>query len=192
MRPLALFLRTAIPALWLIWAVCWFAASANVKRTRWRESAATRLRHGLPLVLAALLLAFPRWLPPELTSRFAPLGFSLPLAGTLLVAAGLGFALWARWHLGGNWSGWVTLKEDHALVRSGPYRFVRHPIYSGLLLAFLGSALAVGEWRGLVAVALALLGFVLKLRIEETRMRETFSDYDAYSRRTARLIPGLY
>jgi protein-S-isoprenylcysteine O-methyltransferase Ste14 len=185
-------LPAAIPALWVIWIVCWLAASANVKRTRWREGAATRALHGTPLGLCTLLLAGPRWLPPVLTARFASPGPVLPIVGTLLVAAGVGLALWARWHLGRNWSSWVTVKEGHALVRSGPYRVVRHPIYSGLLLAIGSTALAIGEWRGPLAVALALLGFVLKIRLEEARMRATFPEYEDYRHRTAALIPAVF
>ena len=74
--------------------------------------------------------------------------------GLIMVAAGIAFAVWARHYLGRNWSGTVTVKQDHELIRSGPYRLVRHPIYTGLLLAILGTAVAFGEWRGLLAFAL--------------------------------------
>lgn len=84
------------------------------------------------------------------------------------------------------------VKEDHALVQSGPYRRVRHPIYTGMLLAFLGTAVAVGEWRGLVGLVLALVSFLLKSRLEEARMGETFPEYAEYRRHTAALIPGIY
>ena len=192
MRPIEAIARLAIPALWMIWVIFWLAAAGNVKRARWREPLRTRALHTLPLALGAVLLVGPGWLPPALTARFAPIGPGLPLFGTLLVAGGLGFTFWARWHLGRNWSGWVTVKDDHALIRTGPYRVVRHPIYSGVLLALAGTALAVGEWRGVLAVAFALLAFVVKLRIEEARMRETFAEYDNYRRQTAALIPGLW
>ena len=69
-----------------------------------------------------------------LSARFVPAGNLLPVLGAIMIAAGLGFAVWARAHLGRNWSGIVTVKEGHALVRTGPYRAVRHPIYTGLLL----------------------------------------------------------
>ena len=110
----------------------------------------------------------------------------------MLLAAGLGFAVWARRHLGRNWSASVVVKEDHALIRSGPYRRVRHPIYTGMLLAFLGTAVAVGEWRGLVGFVLAFVSFLLKSRMEEARMAETFPEYAEYRRHTASLIPGIY
>jgi protein-S-isoprenylcysteine O-methyltransferase Ste14 len=86
----------------------------------------------------------------------------------------------------------VTLKDDHALVRTGPYKYVRHPIYSGLLLAVCGSAAVAGEWRGILALGLAIIAVLYKSRVEEARMRETFSEYGAYCRETAALIPFLF
>ncbi|HTV45028.1 MAG TPA: isoprenylcysteine carboxylmethyltransferase family protein [Stellaceae bacterium] len=181
-----------IPALWLAWAAYWIVAARSVKPTRWREPAGSLARHVIPMLLCAALLAAPRAFPPALRTRFAPPGRLLPLIGALCVAAGLGLAVWARHHLGRNWSGIVTLKEGHALVRTGPYRWVRHPIYTGLLLALVGTALAIGEWRGVLAVACALLAFLWKIRVEEAHMRRAFPEYDAYRRRSAALIPLLY
>jgi len=98
--------------------------------------------------------------------------------------------VWARVHLGGNWSGIVTLKEDHELVRRGPYRWVRHPIYSGLLLAIAGSAVVRGEWRGFLALAIAFAALWRKLKLEERWLGETFGEqYAAYRRRVSALIP---
>ena len=95
-------------------------------------------------------------------------------------------------HIGRNWSGTVTFKEGHELVTTGPYALVRHPIYTGLLLAFIGSAVGRGEWRGVLAVFIAFLALWRKLRLEERWMREQFGDaYDAYARRVAALVPYL-
>lgn len=181
-----------IAALWLVWIVLWLAAALNVKRARWRENRWTALWNRAPVLLGAALMIWPRLAPAALRRTLLPDGPVLPALGTALVLAGLLFALWARWHLGRNWSGEVTVKEGHTLIRSGPYRLVRHPIYSGLVLALVGTALAIGTACGFVATALILAGFVVKLQVEEARMRETFPDYAEYCRRTARLIPGVY
>jgi protein-S-isoprenylcysteine O-methyltransferase Ste14 len=96
--------------------------------------------------------------------------------GIAITAAGLLFAIWARAYLGGNWSGTVTVKVGHQLIRTGPYRWVRHPIYSGMILAMIGTALSLGQLRGLTAVVLLWIGFTIKSRIEERFMTATFTD----------------
>ena len=184
-----LAIATLIPSLWLAWLVYWWLSARNVKPTRSREPLAFELRHRAPLMLAALLLAAPRWVPRVLMRRFLPVGWFFPVLGIVLLATGLGFAVWARRHLGRNWSASVVVKEDHALVHTGPYRYVRHPIYSGILLAFLGMVVTIGEWRGLVALLLAGVAFAVKSRAEERRMLETFPEYAEYARRTGAIVP---
>jgi protein-S-isoprenylcysteine O-methyltransferase Ste14 len=186
------FLRIVIPTLWLAWLLYWGISARNVKATRWREPLGSQLLHRVPIILAVILLAVPGWLPRTLTKRFLPEGLLFPALGTALLAAGLGFSVWARRHLGRNWSAQVVVKEDHALVRSGPYRHVRHPIYTGILLAFLGTVVTIGEWRGLLAFLLALVAFAMKSRAEEDRMQRVFPEYQAYRRETAALIPFVY
>jgi Putative protein-S-isoprenylcysteine methyltransferase len=100
------------------------------------------------------------------------------------------FTVWARVRLGGNWSGIVTIKHDHELIASGPYAIVRHPIYTGLLVAFIGSAMVLGEWRGVLAVLVAWWALWRKLRLEERWMAERFGQqYEAYCRRVPALVP---
>lgn len=109
-----------------------------------------------------------------LGARFVPDNPTVGWLGVTLTAAGVAVAFWARWHLGANWSGVVTLKEGHELIRRGPYRTIRHPIYTGILLALLGTAVAIGEVRVLLAVAIAWLSFYLKARREESFLSEEF------------------
>jgi protein-S-isoprenylcysteine O-methyltransferase Ste14 len=186
------FVRVAIPAMWIGWVVYWLVAARDTKRTRWRQPIGADALHGIPLVLCTVLWLSPRWQPAVLTAPIWPRGPTLSLAATAIVAIGLGYAVWARVHLGRNWSSKVVVKEDHALVRTGPYRRVRHPIYTGLLLALLGSAIAVAEWRGFLAFALALVAVLFRVQAEEARMGETFPEYVDYKRESNALVPGVF
>ncbi len=178
--------------LWLAWLAYWMVAAANVKAVRRREAFATRFGHVALSVLAAALLAFPDRRLPWLDQRFLPPTIIAYWLGLLMLAVGIAFAVWARRYLGRNWSGTVTVKQNHELIRSGPYRLVRHPIYTGLLLSILGTAVAFGEWRGLLAVALLTGSLLLKLRIEERFMSESFpKEYARYRAEVPALIPHI-
>ena len=157
-----------IPALWLIWLAGWMISSRFTKRTVRAETLGSRLLHLTPLTIGFILLTFRHAAGPWLAARIYPPSPWSFWIGVALVALGLGFAGWARIHLAGNWSGTVTLKQDHSLIRGGPYRWVRHPIYTGLLAAILGTAIAEAEWRGLAAFVLVALSFLRKIKIEET------------------------
>jgi protein-S-isoprenylcysteine O-methyltransferase Ste14 len=179
-------------ALWLPWVLYWHIQSRGAKTNVWAESLPSRLMHVLPMVAAALLLVLPRVPLLGLDQRFLPRSVVILGLGWLTTAAGLSFTVWARRHLAANWSAEVTLKADHELITSGPYALVRHPIYTGLWVGFIGSALALGEWRGLVAVAVLGLTQWRKLKIEERAMRRQFGErYLAYARRVAAFIPFL-
>jgi protein-S-isoprenylcysteine O-methyltransferase Ste14 len=185
-------LEYAVPGLWVAWLLYWWAAARDVKVTRRRETIASRLGHVLPLVIAAWMIAASRLPADLLGGRFLPATLPVYLFGVAVLAAGLAFTVWARVVLGRNWSGTVTLKEGHELIRSGPYRFVRHPIYTGLLVAFAGSAIARGEWRGLVALAIAFFALWRKLKLEERWLGETFGEaYERYRADVPALIPFL-
>jgi len=176
--------------MWLSWAAYWWVSSRNVKRTARHESLPSRLSHIAPLALAALLFLLPISLAPFLSARFLPSAtwpFNVAVA---LTAAGLLFAVWARQYLGSNWSGTVSIKKDHQLITNGPYALVRHPIYTGVLLALVGSGMAIGEWRAVLGLALASLALWRKLRLEERLMHQQFgAAYQAYCWRVPALIP---
>jgi len=178
------------PAMWFSFLAYWWAISRNVKETERREPAPSRTARLVLIVGAAALLWLPSFPLPLLNERFLPRGSWCFWSGAAVTAFGLLFAVWARHHLGKNWSQAVTLKEGHELITSGPYALVRHPIYTGLLLAFVGCAVARGEWRGLLAVALVFVALWRKLRLEEKWMRAQFGEpYEEYSRRVMALVP---
>jgi protein-S-isoprenylcysteine O-methyltransferase Ste14 len=129
---------------------------------------------------------------PGLRARFLPQSTALVIGALLLELAFFFLAIWSRQLLGRNWSGAVTTKVDHELVRSGPYRIVRHPIYTGLLGVYLSIALVSGEIRGLVGFALACLAYWRKIRMEEEYLRGQFgASYNGYRSETWALIPGV-
>jgi protein-S-isoprenylcysteine O-methyltransferase Ste14 len=177
--------------MWGGWLTVWNVMARGVKEAAQSEGWVSRLSHIVPLLVAAYLLAA-RVSLPLLNDRFAPLAIWPAALGAALTFAGLAFSIWARLVIADNWSGYVELKRDHELIVAGPYRWVRHPIYTGLLLAFIGSALAVGEWRGVLAVAIAAASFWRKLRLEEAVMRRQFGEaYARYAARVPALIPRM-
>jgi protein-S-isoprenylcysteine O-methyltransferase Ste14 len=181
--------RLWINLLWLVFGLYWIISAFKLKKTKRRESWSQRFRYVLPLV-AAFYLFQPRAHYGWLGARFVPESDVAGWVGVALTAAGVAIAIWARWHLGANWSGVVTLKEGHELIRSGPYRNIRHPIYTGILLAFLGTAVALGEVRGLLAVAIAWLSFYTKARREESFLTQEFgSSFVEHTKRTGMFLP---
>jgi protein-S-isoprenylcysteine O-methyltransferase Ste14 len=181
-----------IAAFWLVFVSVWLVASLSTKRTVYRESAGERARYWLLLVIAYLLLTQGRKFPYPLSLIIIPRTALSGWIGAVLCACGLALAIWARLILGRNWSGVVTLKEDHELVQRGPYRLVRHPIYTGLQGMFLGTAIAFGSLSAFIAVPLVFVSFWIKLSREERLMLKQFpDDYPDYQRRVKRIIPFL-
>ena len=182
--------RDIISGCWLVFITVWVLAALSTKRVVYRESRAQRLRYWVWLVSAYFLLLYGPRLPYPLNLRIVPHVTPTALAAAALCLIGLAFAVWARVTLGRNWSGVVTLKEGHELIERGPYRFVRHPIYTGILTMFFATALALGHLAGFAATLLMFASFWIKLRDEEKLMLQQFpGQYAAYRRRTRRIIP---
>lgn len=175
--------------LWIAFLVYWNLMAMNAKPTERMEPVASRALRVAIFVVAIVLLSY-RSQVAWLNYRLWPQGLITFWAGAAITAAGLGFCVWARVHLGRNWSRSVTIKEGHELIITGPYGLVRHPIYTGLLVGFLGTSLALAEVRGVLAFALITLALWLKLRLEEKWMRAQFGEtYKTYSNRVAALVP---
>src|SRR4030081_123288 len=184
MDPLA---KNIISACWGVFVVVWLLAALFTKRTVYRESGARRLRYMIPIAFGWYLLFRGHRLPRPFNVDIIPPTDAILVAAAILCLCGLGFCLWARAVLGRNWSGTVTLKENHELIVRGPYRLVRHPIYTGLLAMLIATAIEQGHIAGVIGLVLVFASFWIKLSNEEEVMRKQFPDqYAAYRERVKR------
>lgn len=188
MNTLTLWKIALIP--WYVFASVWAITALRVKRTKAREKSADRLIT-MAVVIVAFELLFAQWLRVGvLRMRFVPQQEWIAYLGIAITWLGTAISIWARYCLGEYWSARVTLKEDHQLIRSGPYAFVRHPIYAGMLVATIGTALVVGEWRGLIAILLLVAAHSRKAMREERMLTSEFGEeYQAYRQSTGFLFP---
>jgi protein-S-isoprenylcysteine O-methyltransferase Ste14 len=176
--------------LWILFALYWLVSALKRKKTKQREAIGQRLAYILPLVGVFYLLYNPRIDIPWLRTDFVPHTLAVEWAGVAVMVFGLGIACWARVHLGTNWSGVVTLKEGHELIRTGPYRNIRHPIYTGILIGFLGYAFVGGQVRGLIAMAAVWLSFFIKARREEKFLAQEFGPkFEEHTQHTGMFLP---
>jgi protein-S-isoprenylcysteine O-methyltransferase Ste14 len=180
-----------------IWIACWgvviafwIVSAFFVKRTKARQPLLQRLFY---LVLTAVAVVLINASARRINMDRAVLPHTLVtgIVADLLALVGLSIAIWSRVTLGGNWSGRVTLKENHELIQRGPYRLVRHPIYSGLLLMVLGTAILAGRVGAFIALVVCFCGFWVKLRQEERLLAQHLSGYSDYMRRTKALVPFI-
>lgn len=182
-----------IGCLWMGVGIVWLVTSVMAKTTARKQSARSRVLHIGIEILAFLLVFDSDFRIGPLNRRFVSESAASAYSGLAVTLLGLFVTLWARFFLGRNWSANVTVKEDHELVRSGPYRFVRHPIYSGLVLALIGTAIEFGKIGCLVGVFFALIGWRLKSLVEEQFMEEQFrSEYVRYKREVKALVPFVW
>ncbi|PDQ17192.1 isoprenylcysteine carboxyl methyltransferase [Mesorhizobium sanjuanii] len=180
---------SAIAALWLIWVISWGAAAFWADQPEKRAGFQAEFPYRAVLVVGTILLFIPAhgyhgrlrlWIPNLAEAWLC----------VALIAVGLVFSWWARLHLGKLWSGTVTAKADHHVVDTGPYGLVRHPIYTGLLLAILATMAAKGTVWGIAGAALLTIGIVMKARLEENFLHgELGTAYDDYARRVPMLVP---
>jgi protein-S-isoprenylcysteine O-methyltransferase Ste14 len=177
---------------WGIFFVVWVLAAIFTKRTVYHESGARRLRYMIPIVLGWFLLFRGRRLPSPFNVEIVPQNDAILIGSSILCLGGLAFCLWARAVLGRNWSGTVTLKENHELIVRGPYRLARHPIYTGLLAMLIATAIQQRHIAGMIGFLLVFVSFWIKSSNEEEVMLQQFPDqYAAYRERVKRIIPFL-
>jgi protein-S-isoprenylcysteine O-methyltransferase Ste14 len=186
------FYESFFPAVWVLFFLYWQIKAANTKTTKRLEPAGSRILRVFIFLIAIALLSTTRIPLPWLYLQLWPVGLWPFWVGAAVTIAGLLFAVWAREHLGRNWSRSVTIKQDHELITTGPYALVRHPIYTGILTGFLGMAVAISQLRGFIVLVLIFFVFWMKLRMEEQWMRTQFGQtYATYVHQTAALVPYL-
>jgi protein-S-isoprenylcysteine O-methyltransferase Ste14 len=183
---------TIVEVCWAAIGLYWLITMAGTKKIAVNESGGLRVFRMAILGLMIVLL-MTDWLRiGPLAWRFVPRCSPIVWIGVALTAMGAGLAIWARRRLGRNWSDKVVLKVDHELIRNGPYRYLRHPIYTGVLLAVAGTALTIGEWRGVAALILVGTNYYIKATREEEILAANFGEaFAEHKRRTGFFLPGL-
>jgi protein-S-isoprenylcysteine O-methyltransferase Ste14 len=180
-----------ICACWLIYIVYWIGSARRLKSVVERQSWLPVIAHRFFIMLGVLMLIAPKS-PPLLRLALTPHTDFAAAFGAVVCVFGLAVAIWSRRTLAGNWSATVTFKQGHELVQTGPYRFVRHPIYTGILLMILGSIIGVGRLQSWLGFLIVAVGFWIKLKQEESLMLRHFpDDYPTYRARVKALVPFL-
>jgi len=189
-----LHLDSWIQYTWEILGTVWLIGLAFTKRnvSPGTGSGFSILLQRVVFVLGFFLVASDLFQRGWLGTAFLAETYAMQATGFFLTVLGCLFAIWARLALGANWSGTANVKQGHQLIVKGPYRLTRHPIYTGILVACVGTALGIGQWRCLAGLIVISLGLVLKMSQEERLMMATFPEgYPQYRRRVKALIPGI-
>jgi protein-S-isoprenylcysteine O-methyltransferase Ste14 len=177
---------------WLLLAAYWVVAGFRVKRAATHEPSVERMVHILYMVIGFLLLYDQKIHWSFLYRRFLPEDIRLEWIGAAIAFLGALFAIWARWTIGKDWSAEVQIKQGHELIRTGPYGRIRHPIYTGLLIAVAGTAILTGQVRSILGFLIILFGFIRKAKKEESFLYEKFGPaFTEHLRHTGFFTPRL-
>jgi len=175
---------------WIVFAAYWVISALKTRATVRRESFLARYGVMLIEVVGFTMLFDHDFDLGWLGRHFLPRTTTTAAIGIALTWVGIGIAMWARYHLGQFWSGRITLKEGHQLIRTGPYARLRHPIYTGLDLAVIGTALVIDRWRCVVGVIVIMIGFVIKAKREEALLAGQFGEaFQEHRKHTGFLLP---
>ncbi|HSZ34517.1 MAG TPA: isoprenylcysteine carboxylmethyltransferase family protein [Puia sp.] len=179
--------------MWSVIFIYWLVSSFAVKKTVKRQSGKGRILY-IICVLTAFMFLFGNYFSIDfLDQTVFPQTYNWRITGLIFCALGLTFSLMARIWLGGNWSGRITVKENHELIQSGPYAVTRNPIYTGFLLAFIGCSMTLGQVKGYIGIIFLVACILIKVFQEETFMLDAFGDkFTAYKSKVKRLIPFIY
>lgn len=176
--------------IWVVFFAYWMVSAWRDRAPYKRRSSRLSILSYMAVPIAIWLIVIGQLAPWLLVARFLPDNIIAEAAGIIITAAGVGFAILARIHLGKNWSGQPSIRVDHRIIRTGPYSIVRHPIYTGLLTGIAGTAIATGSVTAACLLVIILIVFVLKIRIEERFLLEEFGEeYARYKREVKGLVP---
>ena len=179
-----------LPLTWLCFFIYWGISARAVNKT---EERGPDYSPHLLLTVLSFVLVFPSIPLGPLDRAMWPSNPYTPWIGLALTLLCQAFAVWARIHLGKYWSAEITLKEGHQVIQTGPYAMVRHPIYTGLVLGMLATAVGVGEWRSLIAFIVMSLAYTRKIRNEEAFLVSRLGEeYIEYRKRTKIIVPYLF
>jgi protein-S-isoprenylcysteine O-methyltransferase Ste14 len=182
----------SIQCAWVATFLYFIISALITNRIKRRESISGRLLDTILLFGGYVFLFSQLPLPGLHSQEFMPPHEALQIAGAVLTYLGLSLTMWSRIRLGRYWSGVVALKQDHKLIQAGPYRVVRHPLYSGIILAAIGMALCVPKWSTLIGVALLTACFERRASKEDAILAAEFgAEFEIYRQHTGRLLPRL-
>ncbi len=184
------FFRFLVIFPWGVFVVYWLIGALKTRPTQQQEPFASRCAVLLVETIGYVLIFRNSAGIGFLGNRVVPRNLAGPVIGSVLTWMGIALAIWARYHLAEYWSARVTIKEDHKLIRTGPYARVRHPIYTGLILATIGSAMVIDRWRCVLGVFLVVTGYCFKAKKEESMLTQQFGDaFREHQKHTGFLIP---
>lgn len=188
-------IKIGLKTTWIIVLTYWFISGLNAKKVAQQENFFSQfIQYWLPLIIAMLLLGPGEWFGQSwLRKNFIKHSNLVGIIGLSISILGAIIACTSRYNLGKNWSLSIQKKEDHQLIQHGIYKIIRHPIYTGLLLLFIGNAIIVGDYRAIIAVLIVFISLWIKLKKEEKLLTATFGEkYLEYKEKTKALIPFYY